>query len=329
VRCTAAILGCPAEYDSTVPEIPFTPGAGSHQRSGIVFAILAYGLWGILPAYFLLLQPAGAIEIVAWRILFSLVFCAITITVTRKWPLLFRMLGNRRLVLSLGIAAILIFANWQIYVFAALSGHVLEAALGYFINPIVTILLGVLVLRERMRPLQWAAVGISVVAVVILTVNYGAFPWISIGLALSFGLYGLVKKRVGNAVDALSGLTIETAWLVPLAVAEIVVVAVTGGITFGTVSIAHTLLLLSAGVVTAIPLLLFAAAARRLTLVHLGLVQYLAPVLQFLFGAFVLHEAMPTGRWIGFALVWLALVVLSVHMLRTGRSARRASPLPG
>ncbi|MHB1172551.1 MAG: EamA family transporter RarD [Lacisediminihabitans sp.] len=302
--------------------------AASRERSGIFFAIAAYGIWGFLPAYFLLLQPAGAVEIVAWRILFSLVFCALLITVTRKWSALIAILRQPRLVFTLGVASALIFVNWQVYVFSTLNGQVIETALGYFINPIVTVLLGVILLHERLRRAQWVAVGISAFAVLLLAIDYGAFPWISLTLAVSFGLYGLVKKRVGGAVDALSGLTIETAWLVPVAATQLVLVGFTGGITLGTVSLAHTLALVSAGVVTAIPLLLFAAAARRLPLVYLGLIQYLAPLLQFSFGAFIMHEAMPSERWFGFGLVWVALIVLSIDLLITGRAARRASALP-
>jgi chloramphenicol-sensitive protein RarD len=299
----------------------------SHERSGILFAIGAYGIWGVLPAYFLLLQPAGAIEIVAWRILFSLVFCALLLTVTRKWPGLIAILRQPRLVLTMGLAAALIFVNWQVYVFGTLSGHVIETSLGYFINPIVTVLLGVVLLGERLRPLQWIAVGISGAAVLVLAINYGALPWISLTLAFSFGLYGLIKKRVGGSVDAVSGLTIETAWLVPVAIVQLVIVGAGAGITFGTVSAWHTAALISAGVVTAVPLLLFAAAARRLPLVYMGLIQYLAPVLQFLFGAFVLREAMPMARWLGFGLVWVALIVLSIDLFVAGSRSRRASPV--
>jgi chloramphenicol-sensitive protein RarD len=297
----------------------------SREHSGVLFAIAAYTLWGVLPAYFLLLQPAGAFEIVALRILFSLVFCAILITATRKWPALVAILRQPRLVLMMGLAAALIFVNWQVYVYATLSNHVIETALGYFINPIVTVLLGVILLRERLRSSQWIAVGISAVAVLVLAINYGAFPWISLALAFSFGLYGLIKKRIGGSVDAVSGLTIETAWLVPVATVQLVVVGASAGLTFGTVSVAHTLTLLSAGIVTAVPLLLFAAAARRLPLVYMGLIQYLAPVLQFLFGAFVLNEDMPPARWFGFGLVWVALVVLSIDLMSVGRASRRAS----
>jgi len=291
-------------------------------------AVAAYALWGVLPLYFLLLQPAGAFEIVALRILFSLVFCAIIITVTRQWRALVALLRQPRIVFTMGLAAAFIYVNWQVYVFATLEGKVIEASLGYFINPIVTVLLGVIFLRERLRIAQWIAVGTSFVAVVVLAFNYGALPWISLVLAFSFGLYGLIKKRVGPAVDAVGGLTLETAWLTPVAIVQLAVVGTSAGLTFGTVSLAHTLLLVSAGVVTAVPLLLFAAAARRLPLVYLGLIQYLAPVLQFIVGAFVLGENMPPARWIGFSLVWVALAILSVDVFLSGRRGRRASPVP-
>lgn len=307
-----------------------SPGAApvrSH-RTGLLFAVLAYGLWGLLPLYFLLLKPSGAFEVVAWRVLFSLVFCALVITVTRKWPALIAVLRRPRTVWTMGLAGLLIFVNWQTYVLAALSGHVVEAALGYFINPIVTVLLGVLVLRERLRVGQWAAVGISLIAVVVLTVGYGSLPWISLVLAFSFGFYGLIKKRVGDSVDALSGLTLETAWLAPVAIVQLLVVGALSGLTFGTVSPWHTVGLLAAGVVTAVPLLFFAAAARRLPLTVLGLVQYFAPVLQFLMGVVVLHEPMPPERWVGFGLVWVALLVLTIDMIRSGRPPRRVSLEP-
>jgi chloramphenicol-sensitive protein RarD len=293
-----------------------------------VFAVAAYALWGVLPLYFLLLQPSSAFEIVAWRILFSLVFCVLIITATRQWRAFAAIIRKPRIVFTMGLAAAFIFVNWQVYVFATLSGQVIEAALGYFINPIVTVLLGVVFLRERLRVAQWVAVGVSVIAVVVLAVNYGALPWISLVLAFSFGVYGLIKKRVGAAVDAVSGLTIETAWLVPVALVQLGIVGAGAGLTLGTVSIAHTLLLVSAGVVTAVPLLFFAAAARRLPLVYLGLIQYVAPILQFAVGAFLLGEAMPPARWLGFALVWVALAILSIDLLVTGGRSRRASTSP-
>ncbi|MDJ0347827.1 EamA family transporter RarD [Cryobacterium sp. PH29-G1] len=293
-----------------------------------MFGGLSYLLWGMLPLYFLLLTPSGAFEIVAWRVLFSLVFCAVIITVTRAWNVLGRALRQRRIVLTMGLAGIFIFINWQTYVIAATTGHVVEAALGYFINPIITVLLGVFVLRERLRPLQWVAIGVSFLAVVVLAVGYGSLPWISLILAFSFGFYGLIKKRVGPSVDAVTGLTLETAWLAPVAIVQLFVVSSLSGLTFGTVSPVHTMGLLAAGVITAVPLLLFAAAARRLPLTVLGLIQFVAPVLQFLVGVFVLKEAMPLERWAGFGLVWVALIILTVDMVASGRAPRRAALEP-
>ena len=316
--------------------MPVPPAAPPHavnprfRRAGTSYALAAYGLWGILPLYFLLLRPAGPVEIVAWRILFSLVFCALLLTVTGTWAALVAVARQPKLLFTMGIAGALIFVNWQTYVVGTLSGHVVEAALGYFINPIVTIFLGVLVQRERLRPLQWLAVGISVGAVLVLAFGYGAVPWIALILAFSFGGYGLVKKRVGGAVDAVSGLTLETAWLIPVALGQLVLVSVTTGLTFGAAGPLHSAALLTAGVITAVPLLLFAAAARRMPLTVLGFFQYLAPLIQFGVGVFILGEPMPIERWIGFSLVWLALAVLiadAVLRRRTGRS-EVASSLP-
>jgi len=292
-------------------------------KSGLIFAISAYGIWGVLPLYFLVLAPTEAFEVVAWRVLFSLVFCAVLIASTRAWRPLLVALRTRRIVWTMGLAGVLIYINWQTFILATLSGHVVETALGYFINPIITVLLGVLVLHERLRAGQWAAVAISLVAVVVLSVGYGRIPWISLILAFSFGTYGLIKKRVGGHLDALSGLTLETMWLTPVAIIQLVVVSMISGLTFGTVSPLHTIALIGSGVLTAIPLLFFAAASRRLPLTTMGLVQYVAPVLQFIAGVAILHEPMPPERWLGFGLVWLALIVLTVDMVAAGRSSRR------
>jgi len=298
------------------------------SRSGLAFAIAAYALWGFLPIYFIALEPAGPIEIVGWRVLLSLVFCLLLLTVTRAWRPFMALVRDRRILFTMGLAGVLIFVNWSTYVYATLTGQVVEAALGYFINPIVTVFLGVLVLRERLNLTQWIAVGISIVAVIVLAIGYGQLPWIAHVLAFSFGFYGLIKKRVGPKVDAVSGLTLETAWLAPLAVAQLVFVAMTSGLTMGTVSPWHSALLLMAGVVTAIPLLLFAAASRRLPLIFMGFIQYFAPFIQFLVGVFILQEPMPPERWIGFGLVWLALLVLTFDLIRSARSARRAPVEP-
>ncbi|GAA1440010.1 EamA family transporter RarD [Leifsonia poae] len=298
-----------------------------HRRSGLIYAISAYVLWGILPIYFLSLVPASAFEIVAWRVLFSLVFCAILLTVTRKWRAFATLLTNKRVVFTMGVAGALIYVNWQTYVLATVSGHVVEAALGYFINPIVTVFLGVIVQREKLRVAQWVAVGISIIAVVVLAVGYGSIPWIALILAFSFGLYGLIKKRVGPSVDAVSGLTLETLWLTPVAIVQLVVVGATVGITIGTISVWHTVAMAGAGVITAVPLLFFAAASRRLPLVYMGFIQYFAPFIQFLVGVVVLHEAMPPERWVGFSIVWLALLILAIDLVASARSNRRTAAL--
>ncbi|KZE95627.1 hypothetical protein AVP42_00067 [Agromyces sp. NDB4Y10] len=314
---------------STAPTVADArPSPAGVSRSGLVYAVAAYGLWGFLPIYFIALAPTGPVEIVAWRILLSLVFCALLIAATRSWRAFRALLRDRRVVLTMGAAGALIFVNWLTYVFATLNGQVVEAALGYFINPIVTVFLGVIVLRERLNATQWTAVGISIVAVVVLAVGYGQLPWIALVLAFSFGFYGLIKKRVGHRVDAVSGLTLETAWLAPFAAVLLVVVGATGAMTMGTAGVWHTVLLLAAGAVTAIPLLLFAAASRRLPLTYMGFIQYFAPFIQFLVGVVVLREPMPLERWIGFGLVWVALAVLTFDLLRGARARRAAAVEP-
>ena len=292
---------------------------------GGVYAFTAYLLWGFLPLYFLLLAPTGPFELVAWRILLSLAFCAILLTVVRGWARLIAIVRRPPLLLWTAVAGGLIYINWQVYIVAALSGHVIEASLGYFMNPIVTVVLGVVVLRERLRLTQWIAVGVAAVAVVVIVVGYGAFPWIALTLAFSFGIYGLVKKKLGPSVDAVSGLTLESLWLVPVATVILVVVGTTSGLTFGAGGPWHAVLLGLVGVVTAIPLLLFAAGARRVPLTVIGLLQFVAPILQFIIGAWLLGEPMPLERWIGFGLVWLALIVLTIDSLLFARRSQGVS----
>ncbi len=302
-----------------------TPTPAERERTlGGVYALVAYLLWGFLPLYFLLLVPTGPWEVVAWRVILSLGFCAILLTATRAWGKLLAILRNRRLVMWTIIAGVLIYVNWQVFVLATLTGHVIETSLGYFINPIVTVLLGVLVLHERLRPTQWVAIGIAAAAVVVIIVGYGAFPWIALTLAFSFGTYGLVKKQIGPSVDAVSGLTLETLWLTPVAIVQLLIVGATTGITMGQISVAHTVLLLCAGVATATPLLFFAAGARRTSLTVIGLLQFITPMMQFVTGAWILGEPMPLERWIGFGLVWLALIVLTADSLRHLRRPRVA-----
>lgn len=301
-------------------------GEQGSSRAGLGYGIAAYGLWGAMPVYFLLMAPASAFEIVGWRILFSLAFCVVLLTVTRTWRAFRAVLRDRRAVGLFAVAGVLIYANWTIYIMATTEHRVVDAALGYFINPIVTVLLGVLVLRERLRPLQWAAVGVSALAVVVLAVEAGALPWTSLALAASFGGYGLVKKRVGGRVGGVSGLTLETAWLAPVAAVQIAVIGVHGDLLFGAGGWPATLLLASTGVGTAVPLLLFAASTRRLPLTTVGFLQYLAPILQLAIGVALLHESMPLTRWLGFGLVWIALLIFVGESVLRGRLRRVAPP---
>lgn len=295
----------------------------SGASAGVLYTFGAYLLWGFLPLYFLLLEPASAWEVVASRILFSLVFCALLIVVTRgAWPRLRAILREPRLVLLTGLAGLLIYVNWQVFVLGALSGNIIETSLGYFINPIFVMLLGVVVLHERLRPLQWAAVGLASIAVVVIVVAYGKVPWIALGLALSFGTYGLVKSKIGPRVDAVSGLALETAWLVPVAVVQLGIVAATTGITFGAAGLSHALLLAGTGVITAVPLLLFAAGTRRIPLTVVGMLQFLTPIMQFLIG--LSREHMPPERWAGFVIVWIAVAVFVVDSLIAARRSRAA-----
>ncbi|MDZ8170869.1 EamA family transporter RarD [Microbacterium xanthum] len=295
----------------------------SARGIGGISAFSAYVMWGFLPLYFIALAPTGPWEVVAWRILLSLVFCAILLTAARTWPRLRAVLRSPRLALWTVAAGLLIYVNWQVFVLATLTGHVIETSLGYFINPLFTVLLGVAILRERLRPAQWAAVAVAAVAVVVIVVGYGAFPWIALALTASFGLYGLVKKRIGPSVDAVSGLTLESLWLAPVAVVQLTLVAMSTGITLGAAGPAHAVVLLLAGVVTATPLLFFAAGARRVPLTLIGLLQFVTPILQFAIGVWILQEPMPLERWIGFALVWIALAVLSIDSVIAARGSRR------
>ncbi|WP_159501867.1 EamA family transporter RarD [Microbacterium sp. 18062] len=294
----------------------------SQHAAGGLYAFGAYFLWGFLPLYFVLLAPIGPFEIVAWRILLSLVFCALLIVVTRSWRRFVAILRQPRLLGWTAVAGALIYVNWQVFLIATLTGHVIETSLGYFINPIVTVLLGVLVLRERLRLTQWIALGLAAAAVIVIVVGYGAFPWIALSLAFSFGFYGLVKKRIGPAVDAVSGLTLESLWLTPVALVQLGIVGATSGFLFFSVGNPQAVLLLLAGVATATPLLLFAAGARRAPLTLLGILQFVAPILQFVIGAWLLGEEMTLGRWIGFAIVWLALILLTVDSVVAGRRGR-------
>ena len=296
--------------------------ADGEVRRGTVYGFLAYGIWGLFPLYFAALKPAGAFEILGHRILWTLAVCALVLLVRRDLGWIRPFVARPRLVGGITIAALLIATNWTIYVLAVLTGRTYEAALGYFLNPIVTVALGVVVLGERLRPLQWAAVATGAVAAVYLAVAGGVLPWIALSLAFSFGLYGLTKKKVGASLEAMHSLTAETTVLAPVAVVVLGILVARGETTFLDHGTGHTWLLVMAGVVTAVPLLLFAAAARRLPLVTVGLIQFITPVLQLLCGVLILGEHVSGRLWVGFGIVWVALALLSVDSLRSANSAR-------
>ena len=284
------------------------PAPSGRAREGLWLAIAAYGMWGLFPLYFPLLEPAGAVEILAHRIVWSLVVLGVVLLVRRRWAWVGQLLRQPGRLGMLALAAVMIAINWGTYIYGVNAGDVVETSLGYFINPLLTIALGVVVLRERLGPAQWVAVGIGVLAVAVLTVGYGRPPWIALILAVAFAAYGFIKKRVNlPAVEALSA---ETAVLFVPAVMFLVVAEVVGVGTFLGHGVGHPLMLVGAGLITVVPLVCFGASAIRLPLSTLGLVQYLAPVFQFLVGILIDHEQMNATRWIGFGLVWVALAVL-------------------
>jgi chloramphenicol-sensitive protein RarD len=293
------------------------------RRTGMAAGLGAYGLWGLFPLYFPLLEPAGGVEIVAHRVVWSLLFISLLLTARRGWGQVRAALADRRTLLVLSAAAVFIAGNWLMFVYGVNSGHVVETSLGYFINPLVSVLLGVLVFRERLRRLQWVAVGIAAVAVAVLTADYGRPPWIALVLAGTFGLYGLMKKLV--RVEAAPGLFVETAVVFVPALVALGLLEGHGDAAFGHAGTGNVLLLVSSGVATAVPLLLFAAATRRVPLSTVGLLQYVTPLMQLALGVFVFDEPMPPARLAGFAIVWLALAVFTVDSLRAARGNRRAA----
>lgn len=290
------------------------------QRAGLLYGIGAYGMWGLVPLFWPLLKPSGAVEILAHRMVWSLAVVAIALLVVRRWAWVRELLGQPRKIGLLVVAAVTISVNWGLYIWSVNTGHVVEASLGYFINPLVTIAIGVLLLKERLRPAQWTAVGVGLAAVLVLAIGYGQPPWISLTLAFSFATYGLVKKKVN--IGGLESLAAETVILFVPALGYLLWLGASGDATFGPEGAGHAALLAATGVVTAVPLVCFGAAAIRVPLSTLGLLQYLAPVFQFLLGILYFHEAMPAERWAGFALVWTALTILTWDALRTARRNR-------
>jgi len=289
----------------------------SKNKLGLLFGVSAYSLWGAFPLYWPLLEPASPLEIVSHRAVWTLIFCFIVLAATKALKSTLVTLKRPTVAAKLFLTSLLISVNWLVYIWATNNEHVVEASLGYYINPLIIIGFGVVFLKEKMRPLQWAAVSIATLGVLVLTFDYGRLPWIALALAVSWGSYGLIKKQLG--LGALEGLAIETFISSFFYLAYLVYIGNQGIGQFGQ-SWGLTVLLISAGAVTAIPLLLFNGSTNRLPFTTIGLLQYITPTLQFSIGVWVLNEDMPTARWIGFLVIWAALVTLAIDLIRSSRT---------
>ena len=292
-------------------------GKRSEYSLGLLFGLSSYVLWGLFPLYWPLLQPANPLEIVSHRAVWTLVFCLIILSLSKQIHSTLQVMKNPKTMAALLLSTILISINWITYIWAVNHDHVVEAALGYYINPLIIIAFGVILLREKMRPLQWVAVAIAAIGVLVLTIDYGRLPWVAISLALSWGSYGLVKKKLN--LGALEGLAIETLISFIPYVGYLIYLGNQGTGQFGH-SPGLTFLLISAGAVTAIPLLLFNGSTTRLPYSTIGLLQYITPTIQFSLGVWLRHEEMPAARWIGFIIIWCALIALGVDLVRSSRT---------
>ena len=295
----------------------------TNQRNlakGLTYGFGAYLIWGSFPLFISMLAFAPVSEVVGWRILWGFATAALLVTATRVWPAVLKVLRNRALVVRLAIASLLILVNWEVYVLGVLSHQIVQSSLGYFINPLITVILAVVFLGERLRKAQWVAVGLGAAAVALLTTDYGHVPWIALALALSFGFYGLVKNQIADRVSPLVSFTLESLFVAPIAIGQIMLFAPNGQIAFGqefwpSVGLAFF------GVMTALPLIMFGAAAKHLPLSLVGFMQYLTPSIQFVLALTVFHEPMPLARWLGFGIVWLGLATLMAPMLFKRRTA--------
>jgi len=288
---------------------------------GALYALLAYLAWGLFPVYWKSLAHVPALELIGHRITWSFVVLALWITLRRGWQR-FRADLNARVAGLYAAAGVLIGINWLIYIWAVNAGYIVETSLGYYMNPLLSVLLGVFVLRERLRPLQWAPLALAVMGVVYLTVTYGSLPWIALSLAFSFAVYGLVKKKA--PLSALHGLTFETGVLFIPAVAMVIGAGMGGTSGLALHWPATAVLLVGTGVITTVPLLLFASAARQIPLTLIGVLQYIAPTMQFLLGVLVYHEPFSRTQLIGFGMVWAALILFSIEGIWVSR--RRPTP---
>jgi chloramphenicol-sensitive protein RarD len=288
---------------------------------GFLFGLTAYIIWGGFPIVIGMLSFASAFEIISWRIVFGFLTGVLLLLISRQFRSIFEVFKNKSNLLWVAASAILIFVNWSIYVIAVASHHVVEASLGYFINPLLTILLAVIFLKEKLGRAQWVAVGFGLIAVIVLSFDYGRLPWIALSLATSFGVYGLAKNKLGGKVKALTSFTIESGFVVPLAILQLILVdLIGGGLMFASQGMGGSAGLVAYGLLTAIPLILFGTAAQYVPLRFIGFMQYISPILQFLVGIFYFQEPMPAARWFGFILVWCGLAVLIIDALRGTRN---------
>ena len=302
-----------------------------NEPRALALGVAVYIIWGFFPLYFSLLSPAGAVEVIVHRAVWGLFFCLVALAITRSLGKIRALIADRGALWRLAVAGALVVVNWSVYVYAVLAGHTTDAAVGYFINPLVTVALGLIVLRERVTPIQKVALALGVLAVVILVVGQRSVPIVSLTLALTFGLYSLVNKDVAARVDPLAGMAIETAAVSPVLLGYYAYLAVTSSTSFHTIATdeagvswpLHLALLVGAGALTMIPLIMFASAARGLTLGTMGFLQYLGPTLQLLVAVFIFHETVPTFRWIAMGVVWVALACLSADWLLSSVRAKR------
>lgn len=298
------------------------PGFGR----GLLFGFGAYLIWGSFPLIIIMLAFASPLEIVTWRIVFGFLVAAALTSLTKSWPAIIGVLKDKNLMKWMTIATFMIAVNWVVYVIGVASHQTIQASLGYFINPLVTILLAVLFLGEKLSTAQWVATGFGTLAVIVLSFDYGQPPWIALILASSFGIYGLAKNKLGGRVTSINSFAIEAGMLLPLAGIQLVILALAaksngGGIQFGQIGFWGSAGLVFFGVMTAIPLIMFGTAAKLLPLRYLGFIQYTTPVLQFCLALLVLGEPMPAARWLGFGLVWIGLIVLIFDALRSNKAS--------
>lgn len=292
----------------------------SSHSTGLLLGVSAYLIWGSFPLIITATKFANPLEVVVWRVVFGFLFAALVLTVIRGWGKIIELLRSPKKLKWLAVASVFIFINWETYVVAVATGNTIESSLGYFINPLITILFAVVFLGERLRTPQWIALAIGLVAVGVLTIDYGRPPWIALVLAVSFAIYSLAKNKVGGKIQATQSFALESLLVLPIALAQLAFVASSERITLLD-SPTKAFVLIGFGIMTAVPLILFGAAASRIPLSTIGFIQYMTPILQFLTAFFILREPMPAVRWIGFGLVWLSLVVLSFDAIRNKRRA--------